>query len=141
MNTKSNISLELDVGSDRDAGIAEWKTQDGLLDISFEDWKALQLVELLSLKIRAKTWESVPTPEIFQYIHRSSRICHELLTDSKITMVDKNDADILHDLPSDHNTKSLIMIMSKVRLFLRDTNTSISTADHFAKNIEALMES
>ena len=135
------MDIKSNTGSDRDSGVAKWKTQDGLLDITFEDWKALQLVELLSEKIRAKTWESVPTPEIFQYIHRSSRICHELLTDNKITMVDRNDADILHDLPSDHNTKSLIMIMSKVRLFLRDTNTSISTADHFAKNIEMIMES
>jgi hypothetical protein len=106
------------------------------------EFTAGELVNLLSEKIRKMAWSETANASDFQLIHRSSRMCYELLLEKRLTMVDRKDAQILYDLPLDHRTEWLNRILNQVRMSLRDTgDISITAADHFAKSISMTMSS
>lgn len=122
-----------------------WKVVEDLLEIEIETWLSYQLIELLSERMRKYTWKENAKPSDFQLIHRASRMCYELaLSNEKgkvscLTMIDREDAQILYDLPLD-SIPLLLAILNEVRFTLRKTgDISIIAADHFAKSIDITM--
>jgi len=124
---------------------AIWQITDGLLEIEMETWMSHRLIDLLSEKIRSYAYRTDVKPSNFQLIHRASRMCYELSLSneeektSHLTMIDREDAQILYHLPFDE-ISWLITILNEVRFKLRNTgNISIVAADHFAKSIDITM--
>jgi hypothetical protein len=118
-----------------------WRVNEGLLEMEIQDWRAGQLVELLAQQIRKYSRKEAASASDFKAVHRSARMCYELLLDKRLTMVDSADAQILYDLPLDDKTEWLNRILNKVRLGLRNTgDISIVAADHFAKAVDVVMK-
>ena len=118
-----------------------WKIVDGLLELRVQEWRARQLTNILAESIRKTVWAENAKLKDFEYAHRASRMCYELLSSNHLTMVDRADAEILYDLPTDHHTYWLNSILNKVRFDLRTSEAVIIIADHFAKSVNQIMSS
>ena len=117
-----------------------YSVKNGLLEMTVDEFKALNLVDLLCFYIRSKSWPNATGSEL-QSIHRASRMCYELKVNSCLTMVDRTDAQILYDLPITLDMSWLNSTLNKVMVNLRDTGDVLTMADHFAKSVHVMMES
>ena len=123
-------------------GNTTWRVRNGLLEMEVEGYKSKSLVHLLTLRIRHMTWGDSVTSISYKNIHRIARMCYELSLENRLTMIDRDDAQVLYEVDLSEATEWLNKILNQTRLILRKTgDVSIVTADHFAKDLHGLVES
>jgi hypothetical protein len=119
-----------------------WRFREGFLEMELEEWRSRQLIDILSDQvIRKYARQENATSGDFQIIHRTSRMCYELATENRITMIDYGDGGILYSIRLNENTAWLNKILNSVRFKLRKTNVSVVISDNFAKSIDNVMSS
>lgn len=111
----------------------------GLLDLHLEKSQSSAVIEDFKQRIKEISRKEVTAPGDFIVIHRLSRMCWELASESKLTNLDRTDADLLYDVRQEESFEWVFKIMNGVRMLLRTSSCSIAVADHVAKNIEEVM--
>ncbi len=115
--------------------------RNGLLDLHPQEHQSAAVIEDFKKRMKEISRKEKSSPGDFVAIHRLARMCWELALESKLTNLDKTDADLLYDVRQDENFEWVLRIMNGVRMLLRDTSCSIVVADHVAKNVEDIMTS
>ena len=123
-----------------------YKVEDGLLEMKIPTWRAKSIISILSDLTRRFSRKEKATSEDFLAVHRISRMCYELSLEGvdpetrTVSMVDREEADILWGVPVDWSTEWIWKILGGLPALRKTGDVSIIVADHFAKSVEIIHE-
>jgi hypothetical protein len=119
----------------------KYRLHNGLLDLEVQRNQADDVIEFF--KERMKTLSRIEKSDQAQFIwiHRMSRMCWELMTESRLSLVDHLDAALLYEVPQDVKFEWIFRILNPIRASLRTVSCTIVVADHVAKSIDDIMTS
>ena len=115
--------------------------RNGLLDVQLQPHQAIDLLEFFKQRMKVLARDDQNVPSQFMWIHRYARMSYELVTGSRITGIDKLEAEFLYDAPQEEKFEWIFKILNGLRDQIRATECSIVVADHVAKSIEDIMTS
>jgi hypothetical protein len=123
---------------------SSYSLMNGLLDIKMQVHQSKDILEFFKLQMKNISRKEFSPPEDFIKIHRMSRMCWELTMHFRLTNLDRGDIELLYDMPQNDKTEWIFSTLNAVRFqhSVRKTDdASILAADHFAKDLEHLMNS
>jgi len=127
-------------GWDMAGGVA-WTVEDGLLSLSMDVDRVTAVVDELRRAARGLLSDEAPTAGHFDSVHRSSRICWELLERGTASSLDAGDCEVLYGVRQLESVEWVFLILNRVRGRLARAGTTPETGDRYAKSVSTVMQS
>ena len=125
------------------ANKASYSIQKELLNLKMQVHQSKDIIEFFKTQIKNLSRRDESFPDDFVKIHHMSRMCWELTMHFQLTNLDRQDIDLLYEMPHNEKNEWLFTILNGVRFqhSIRTTECSILMADQIAKDFEHIMKS
>ena len=136
----AGVELRVKVISGTTLGVF-YELENGMLFIKLEQHDTYTIINELKRLIRMRTSSDNSTTEDFDAVNRISRMCWEILESNTISSLDARDCAILYTVRQELGVEWVFRILNKVRGLLKESFTTPTMADAYAKSVSIVMES